>query len=403
MAKSGGFFFASCARAGSVVRNAISDLAQRPPESIPGLDALRSLAIILVFSDHYSFNFERDTGRALAIGKFPLFYFGWSGVDLFFVLSGYLIGRALWKELDRTGTLNVPRFLLRRGMRIWPYYFGFIAFSMIATCCDGAREYLPDLFFYSNYREGRIAGGWSLSTEEQFYVAVPLTLILVRRWLPLSKQWILPTVALVALPIARALAVARLGPHAHEGMDRFIIYTPFHTHADGLVVGLLLAWVSVARPAVMAGRGFLSNAWLPLVLMVGGFSIREAGRDLFSFTSLALLFGGCVLFFIRDRSVITRITTSRIFYVISKLSYAMYLNHFIVLYRGLPYVLDWLGGETLGYGGFVVGYAVTFLLSLGIASVTFALVESPFLQLRDWLLDKKHAPPVLAPAAEVSD
>src|SRR6185295_10684233 len=102
----------------NMLRTAAEDLRHRPGANVASLDVLRSLAILLVFSNH--------TDRAFAtvdwIGNLPFVNWGWTGVDLFFVLSGYLIGSQLWKELRKSGRIQVGRFILRRGFRIWPLY-----------------------------------------------------------------------------------------------------------------------------------------------------------------------------------------------------------------------------------------------------------------------------------------
>jgi peptidoglycan/LPS O-acetylase OafA/YrhL len=373
------------------LRHGWRDLAHPPPKTIPGLDLLRSLAILLVMSGHWGERFSHATGVRPAILKLPLFHFGWTGVDLFFVLSGYLIGGQLWREEQRTGSINVPRFLLRRGLRIWPYYFVFVAF-MIAFMADhgwratlaahGWQQFVPDLLFISNYLPGGVSGGWSLSTEEQFYIVVPLVLLATRP-LELSRQWIVLTLALLALPVSRAVTIARFG--GDPGPEHpWVIYCPFHTHADGLVVGLLIAWLGVVIPTVLAPRPLLRNLALPGALIATGAVLHQIRQDIFSFSALALIFGGCALFVLRDRSGFVKLTGWWGFYLLSRLSYAMYLNHFVILEWLSPRYLAAARGH--GYGVFFTGYAMLLLTSIAIAVVTFLGLESPFLQLRDRLL-----------------
>lgn len=379
----------------AILRHGLRDLAHPPPKTIPGLDMLRSLAILLVISGHWGELFTRSVSAGALTTMFPLFHFGWTGVDLFFVLSGYLIGRQLWREQQRNSAINVPRFLLRRGLRIWPYYFAFVAF-MIAFMADsgwrahlvahGWRQFIPDLFFVSNYVKGGVSGGWSLSTEEQFYIVVPLVLVAIRR-VKLSMQWIVLAAALIALPIAPAIAIANFGGLPSPN-DVFVIYCPFHTHADGLVIGLLIAWLSVALPRLLTPRPWLRNLLLPGALIALGIALHGFSRDLFSFSALALIYGGCVLFFLRDSSGLAKVTGWWMFYLVSRLSYAMYLNHFVVL--------EWLtprhfAAVHLGwYSDFFIGYAMLLFISMAAAATTFLLIESPFLQLRERLLARKQ-------------
>jgi len=381
------------ARLSSTISSAWHELLHGDPGTIPALDALRSLAILLVFSDHAFFNFSQYSHSDLRIGRFPLILFGWTGVDLFFVLSGYLIGGQLWRELKRSGHIRIGRFLLRRGLRIWPYYFAFCAFVLL-TAGRPPLQFLPDLVFLSNYFTGHIAGGWSLSTEEQFYIIVPLLMLAMSRSLGIARQWIPLVVLLATLPIIRAIVLAVHGAHQHGSTEMLLVtYTPIHTHADGLVAGVLLSWLSVMHPAAVAARPFLRNLPIPVVIALLGLALRHLSPDLFAFTGLAAVFGAATLFLLRDRSWLTLFTGARVFHFLSRLSYSMYLNHFVVLgYLGR---LLWRPGHGLPAttAAFIGWYVLALMISIAIAVLTFTLIEWPFLQLRDRILHVQHRAP----------
>src|ERR1035437_9197939 len=95
----------------TLFRNAFFDLKHRPHGNLPCLDVLRSAAILFVLSAYLGGLFS------LRVQKLPFVFYGWSDVDIFFVLSGILIGGMLWKELDRSGDIDIGRFVLRRGFR----------------------------------------------------------------------------------------------------------------------------------------------------------------------------------------------------------------------------------------------------------------------------------------------
>jgi peptidoglycan/LPS O-acetylase OafA/YrhL len=368
------------------IRSGLHELLHGSPATIPALDALRSLAILLVFSTHAYWFFSDQSKTSLAISKFPLFLFGWTGVDLFFVLSGYLIGRQLWRELQRTGDIRIGRFLLRRGLRIWPYYFAFCA-ALILITWSPIKPFWPDLVFLSNYFLGCVSGGWSLSTEEQFYLFVPALLFVMIRVLRLSRQWIVLLALLLVLPIIRAVVLSRYGAHQHGGEDlEFVTYAPFHTHADGLLAGLLLSWLSVIHPATTAARSFLRNIGVPALLAAAGLILRAINPDLFAFSGLAAVFAGATLFVLRDRSWLTHVTGLRVFHVLSRLSYSMYLNHFQIIALLAPWLWGAARGRPPTVWVFLGGYFLTLVLSLAIASITFVTIEWPFIRLRDrWL------------------
>jgi peptidoglycan/LPS O-acetylase OafA/YrhL len=325
-----------------------------------------------------------------SVWGFMLFRYGWTGVDLFFVLSGFLIGRQLQRELQRTDSVSVPRFLFRRGMRIWPLYFAWVAF--LALALGKWHGIWPDLTFLSNYFQGQVSGGWSLSTEEQFYLVVPLLLLGVQRLFgPRGQAWV-PLVLLALMPVVRAVSLHGAG---EAGMER--IYGPIHTHCDGLLVGLFLAWASVKKPETLSAEA--AHPWrLPLLAIAAGFGLRAIAAPLFSFSGLGLVYGGLVALGLRAGPRVRGLTAWRGFHILSRLSYGMYLNHFEVLPRLLPRLTRALV-PLVGSGWVLaaVSYLIAVLASAAVAAVTFILIEEPFLALRErW--DAKHRPVRAVPA-----
>jgi peptidoglycan/LPS O-acetylase OafA/YrhL len=354
---------------------AFRDLAQRPRGNTPALDVLRSAAILLVLSLHVGEFFP------LRIRNLPFVLYGWSGVDLFFVLSGFLIGGQLWKELKRDGDVNVGRFILRRGYRIWPLYYTFILVVGGVALLRGqlSRAFLSDFFCVSNYFHHKIAGGWSLSTEEQFYVLVPTMLWAGSRLLRRRSLVVLPILWLFLLPLFRWLTVRAAG-HANG------LYFPFHTHSDGLAMGLILAWIAVSRPAWMRSALGL-NLLVPVAGLAVGLALRYTDQAVFRFSSLAVIYGSLVFFLLRA-SRLPGAVNFHAFYIVSRLSYGMYLNHFHVVDL-IPWLKS-LVGE--GLVGFSICFLVSMVLSLAGAYITFALIEVPFLKLRErWIARTKAA------------
>jgi peptidoglycan/LPS O-acetylase OafA/YrhL len=378
------------ARVLAVLDTGARDLVTPSAGTIAGLDFLRTMAIMLVVSTHYCGDFSSALGHDLGIGRMPLFFFGWTGVDLFFVLSGYLIGRQLWRELLARGTINVPRFLLRRGLRIWPFYFAFLAW-LVVRASSAHGSYLPDLLFVSDYFPANVSGGWSLSIEEQFYVVVPLLLLLLQgTGIGIRRQFVVIALLLALLPGIRWLTL-----HAYSGamgaavfQDKVLL--PFHTHADGLLAGVLVAWLSVGAPETLAPRPFFRNLLLPAILVLSGLMLHRLNRELFAFSALALIFSAAVVFALRDRSLFSRVARVRGFYVVSRLSYGMYLNHFGIMLFAAPIFVAMRASIGV-YPAFFFGYILTSLASVLVAACTFLVVESPFLQLRERWLARRTA------------
>jgi peptidoglycan/LPS O-acetylase OafA/YrhL len=375
-----------------VLRSGWRELTQRPDSQQPALDALRAAAVLLVICTHYALpEWPKAHGPDIGMTRWPMFYFGWTGVDLFFVLSGLLIGTQLWREIRRTGTVKIGRFVLKRGLRIWPLYF--VVLGLLAVTGYDVRW--PDWTFLCNYKDTLYSRSWSLSTEEQFYIIAPFLLIGIARFLPADRQ-ALPLVALCAsIPLARFVERGRLlasGVPPATVHERMI--TPIHLHAEALIIGLLLAWIVVHRPRWIAREehGRVSRTGLA-VLLIGcgvGLALDFLNKEIFAFTALGLIFGSVTFFVLRDSSWLTRPLQSFVFYPISRLSYGMYLTHFVVVSSSTAWAIRHVPGPlpVVFLGGLVLGTAIAIIA----ATITFLLVEHPFLLLRGKLLhgDRKH-------------
>ncbi|HEX7941267.1 MAG TPA: acyltransferase, partial [Gemmatimonadaceae bacterium] len=334
------------------------DLVRPPAGQEPALDALRAFAVLAVICTHYALpEWPRVAGALPRIGSSLPFYYGWTGVDLFFVLSGLLIGRQLWRELDTTGTVRVGRFLLRRGLRIWPLYFVALTYVWLT-----AQTGWGDWAFLSNYVGGKFSRSWSLATEEQFYIIVPILLVISARVLSLRNQIWLVLTLLASVPVVRAVTRARLtglGLPPQVLADK--MQYPIHLHCEPLLIGLLLALLATTRPEWFEKKAPGQLAWRALAVMLAmsaaGILLDKYNKDIFAFFALALIFGGATYFGMVDRSLLTRPLHARWFYPISRLSYGMYLNHFVVFPgstewvvrhgRGLPTTLVFVAGLVL--------------------------------------------------------
>lgn len=393
------------------VGSAAHELRSRPSGQVASLDALRSFAILLVIGSHWSVaDYVSAGGPPVALQHNPVFYYGWAGVDLFFVLSGLLIGKQLWRELERTGNIRVGRFLLRRGLRIWPIYFAMLL--AYAAASHVVHPQWPDWLFLSNYVGGGFPRGWSLSTEEQFYIAVPILLLLVRRRIPLAGYlWIFAGIETLVLAVRHSrIATLRAAGIPYDHSDFTLIY-PFHVHLEGLLVGLAIALVTVLQPAFFDQRRTGSFSTLGLAMLVAGVSsalaLRALDQRLFAFLTLALLFGGATLFALLDRSWLSAPLRWPAWYPISRLSYGMYLNHIYVTPALDRVAVGAMRAVTrvpsvVFLGSLVI---VTFI-SFAAAAVTFVAVEHPFLLLRERLLPPATQPgqplPVGLPVVAIS-
>lgn len=198
------------------------------------LDVLRGVAIFLVLIVHApwpSWLMQHPAGRVVAAGAY--------GVDLFFVLSGYLISRLLFAEIKRSGSIQLARFWIRRGFKIWPAYYVTYLLSAVLLRQTVATDWnkllaWPNFVFLQNYIEVdlRWFASWSLAVEEHFYTTLPL-ILLGMLWTQKSLKRLPLLLGLICCvtPILRGLET-----------DRSLIWIQTHLRMDALCWGVLLGY-----------------------------------------------------------------------------------------------------------------------------------------------------------------
>lgn len=138
---------------------------------IKSIDALRGVAILLVLGEHM---YVSDLWM----------WVGWTGVDLFFVLSGFLISGLLFSEYKRHGEIRFSHFFIRRGLKIYPGYYMLLFYLVVRNLIQGreiTRQDALQFVFLQNYGPGPVEYTWSLAVEEHFYLLLPLCLLLLHR------------------------------------------------------------------------------------------------------------------------------------------------------------------------------------------------------------------------------
>jgi peptidoglycan/LPS O-acetylase OafA/YrhL len=182
------------------------------------------------------------------------------------------------------------------------------------------------------------------------------------------------------------------------------MYFPFHLHNQGLLVGLLLAFAVTMRPewfrrADDAGWSW-RGTWIAVAMAVVGLGLRAASGLVFSYTALALIYGGLVVFVLFDRSWFSRLTGGWPWYLVSRLSYGMYLNHLMfgsaIIVAATRALRQAQLGDTATY---LLALGLTIALSMAMALCTFLLVEHPFLLLRERLVRRAPGAPTATVAS----
>ena len=375
-----------CTAPWSLLSAGLKDLRDPPAGNRPCLDVLRSLAISLVLAYHIS-DYTPNAHRTLST---PFVQFGWTGVDLFFVLSGFLIGGQLWKELKASGTVDVRRFILRRGFRIWPLYYSLAAFLLAERLVLGLKRpglYLwIDASFLSDYFpwHHQIDGGWSLSLEEQFYLLIPIALMVGAKFISPRSLFRLALFWLFVLPVIRHFVL--LG-YSNPTARHDAVYHAFHTHSDGLAMGLLISWMMTWKPELLPKRRWLDAALI--LVFLDSFSLWYIVPLTFLYSVVALSYGTLTLLLLRVR--LPFILPTKVFYIISRLSFGVYLIQFGLLEHVMRYHTQ-LFGE--GFGSFLYAFVLWGTVSLALAFVSFSFIELPFLKLRDRWLTGRPTPPM---------
>lgn len=373
---------------------------------MPPLDALRGVAVLLVLA--HNFNVVVVTGHVSA-GLDAALNIGWVGVQLFFVLSGFLITGIL---LDTARASNYYRaFFARRTLRIFPLYyvvlaFGFGVLPLLTKVPPGHGSHQGWLWAYlTNWVEPFGRGEpafphfWSLGVEEQFYLLWP---IVVHR---MSARGVirLSAVLLVVVPVVRVLCRSAWGTEA--------AYTFTICRVDALAIGAMLAaalrdpvwsanlnrWVAKIVARVRWPRLLLLAAFAVLVVVTRGLPRAGVLSQSFGYSALALVCVGWIVVEVfawsqHSNAAPAANVVARGLRSMGKYSYAIYVFHApLHLFVGRPLLVRLCHGQApslgLALGYAVVATAATFV----IAVVSFRVIEQPFLRLKDRFVAARSA------------
>jgi peptidoglycan/LPS O-acetylase OafA/YrhL len=348
-----------------------------------GLDTLRALAIVLVVLHHYVLFVSRADTFGW-IGRI-----GWVGVDLFFALSGYLIGNQIFAALRSGKAFSLPRFYARRLLRTLPNFYVVLALYFLWPWFRNGADLLPLWKFLTFTQNINLTPGtafshaWSLCIEEQFYMLLPaLALLAAMRRLSLRWTW-----AMVALAFVAGMAVRYLVWNALVGETRdyykYIYYSTF-CRFDELVAGVALALLKNYHARLwraLTANGNLALAAGSAVTAITFWLFLDDRHGLpitvLGFPLLALGFALLILAALGENSVLRSVRIPGA----GKLalwSYAIYLTHkqLGILAR------DPL--ENIGYGPeSLVAIAVVMAASVVSGWVLYRCVETPFMALRE--------------------
>jgi peptidoglycan/LPS O-acetylase OafA/YrhL len=348
----------------------------------PELDALRFFAFLSVFIFHslyrpatyFSQHHMPDWISRIASAVTGA---GGRGVDLFFVLSAYLITELLLREKSQVGSLDVKSFYLRRILRIWPLYYSFVILAAVVPFLNPwhnftLRYVIPFMLLAGNWSTimfgttGSMADPlWSVSLEEQFYLIwAPIVARLSLRQIPIAAG--------IMIALANVARVVEIVRHA----TGWQIWANTMTHLDAMAGGILVAVLLRGRmpriaPSVrlaMIGGG---TAALVIANYLGGDADVSAIAVLLGYPVVAL---SCVAIMVGALGMQTR--NSALQYL-GKISYGLYVYHLTgIRASNLLMPLRW------GIAGIGIRAALALGLTIAVSAISYRFFEAPFLTLK---------------------
>jgi peptidoglycan/LPS O-acetylase OafA/YrhL len=369
-----------------------------PANRLYGLDHLRAFAIIFVFFFHYQtgiFAHPKWVGKAAA--------FGWTGVDLFFVLSGYLIASHLFTELAKNKDISLRDFFIKRFFRILPAYW-LVLLLYILFPVFRERESMRPIWTYLSFTQniglnllqsGTFSHAWSLCVEEHFYLLLPFTLLLLIKTRLFKKGWIVLLMLFMAGFFIRYASWEYLYSPQQEAHGSWMywykyVYYPTWNRLDGLLIGVGIAALSQFRPHTWGTIKKYGNLLILsglLVLTAAYFLCEDQSRfsaSVFGFSVVSIGYGLMVAGAVSPGSFLSRWKSS-ITGFIATLSYAIYLTHKGVFHL-VQQVADSMQWET--NSNWVLLICVIACL-LG-AWLLHIIIEKPFMKWRRKMLTVKQ-------------
>ena len=353
---------------------------------ITSIDFLRGVAVLLVVFRHIFLE--------------PiLITIGWTGVDLFFVLSGFLVSNLLFQEYKTTGTVKPIRFLIRRGFKIYPLFYlmiGVLFFTSYPTVLQDVPTHkarlLNEVLFIQNYNYTvtLIGHTWSLAVEEHFYFGLALVFFILAKFKLLDNKLLFNILTVLILLLCLNMRINIVFPQTGSwGFDIYLIQT--HLRFDTLWVGVFIAY-HYNYNTVKFKKAFGNGGYLWLILV--GFAVSicypldNKFLATFGLTLIALCFGGTLAALVandKSEELLYSIFGKRIvkgFAKIGTYSYGIYLFHMMILWYVKPF------GDAFNYNSWLgrLNTLVVFLVILGVGVLATEFVEKPILKWRNKII-----------------
>jgi len=406
----------------SVSENTKSLLTNENENHFRIIDSLRSLSFHWVFWFHVIYILKlfipedqmEEYFQATSVLTF--FWRGPLAVDVFFVISGFLITMLMIFENQKKGRVDVPRFYMRRFLRLMPVYFvamliiyvGYLP-QFVKVQPDNTSNIWANIFYINNflpYSKQFMLWSWSLAVEEQFYLLFPFLFVLLLK------------VRKMVYPLLAALIVLSFGirfflfePHTLNGSleEHYLldlspnlfssIYDKLYTRFGAILCGVVAAYIYVDYSEIITkwlAKLKEKAKMLEIILLLGLLSIPLitfnvdtafghyfiiSHRTLFSIIMALLL----LLYLVADKSnlFLKGLLESKIWYPFAQLSYSNYIWHPMALF--VFYFIFWEPDEFLSTNEIIASIAISYFATMLLSYLSFIYIEKPCMSLRKYL------------------
>jgi peptidoglycan/LPS O-acetylase OafA/YrhL len=342
------------------------------------LDAIRFIAVMMVMCNHWLFRIPNLKASCAALGSM--------GVNIFFVLSGFLISLILMNEKEKNPKINnlLRQFYIRRFLRIFPLYYLVILIAIIFGSPDVYNNLLALLFYLVNWKAG-LKGAqlgvfshfWSLSVEEQFYLFFPPLLVFINK-----KNFKLLSAIFIGGAILFRVIPFFL-PKLYQAIGWVDSWTTFSC-LDAFGMGFLLAILKIENPELLK-RNIGKYLWLCILLGFVSFILYINAGDFLLINSLFFRTLSCVLalglignaIFDKLPSIIFN---NKIIIYLGRISYGLYVYHFFMINLFSVTLNKFI--NTNSVKGVLLSFVIYFALTVIVSSISYFLYESPLNKLK---------------------
>jgi len=402
----------------------------RPKNNFKAIDGIRAIAVLWVIIFHI-WIFQHNTFPNILgeVAQNPLLVWitkGDLGVDLFFVISGFLIGSILFKEYKRTKTLNFKSFYLRRFLRLFPVYFFSMIIALYFLDGNGAERWTTawsNLIYVNNYVFKSYMGWtWSLAIEEQFYIVIPFLIVFL--FPKFRKKRVLFTI-LAIIPIVLSYYYSVHIFNFEIPYNREIFgdiwqewfwgyYMLTHLRYGGLLSGVIAAYIHINHSEQVLNffqnkknlSNFLILFSIVSFLLISSLSLGQAApveesifyelprnvgvyyeiihRELFSYAVVFLMMA-CLYSKSRIIQPLNTFLSASFFYPIAKISYSAYLFHVMFMEWFFPIFTEYSKNSLTTIQIVFTNGVISIIVTILVAGIMLVFIEEPFNKLKNKL------------------